>query len=148
MVSNPEFLREGHAVHDFFHPDRIVIGCEDEKARRIMEEIYRPLYLIQTPFVWCTIETDEIIKYACNSFLATRIAFINETANLWESVGADIHTIARAMGMDGRISPKFLYPGRGYGGSCLPKDTKEMANTGKRYGDDMGVVRAVSASQA
>ena len=109
MVSNPEFLREGHAVHDFFHPDRIVIGCEDGKARRIMEEIYRPLYLIQTPFVWCTIETAEIIKYACNSFLATRIAFINETANLFESVGADIHTIARAMGMDGRISPKFLY---------------------------------------
>ena len=89
MVSNPEFLREGHAVHDFFHPDRIVIGCEDGKARRIMEQIYRPLYLIQTPFVWCTIETAEIIKYACNSFLATKIAFINETANLCESVGAD-----------------------------------------------------------
>ncbi len=134
-------------MHDFFHPDRIVIGCEDEKARRIMEEIYRPLYLIQTPFVWCTIETAEIIKYACNSFLATKITFITETANLCESVGADIHTIARAMGMDGRISPKFLHPGPGYGGSCLPKYTKEMANTGKRYGVDMGVVRAVSAPQ-
>lgn len=146
VVSNPEFLREGHAVHDFFHPDRIVIGCEDEKARRIMEEIYRPLYLIQTPFVWCTIETAEIIKYACNSFLATKIAFINEMANLSESVGADIHTIARAMGMDGRISPKFLHPGPGYGGSCLPKDTKEMVNTGKRYGVDLAVVRAVVES--
>jgi UDPglucose 6-dehydrogenase len=143
VVSNPEFLREGHAVHDFFHPDRIVIGCEDERARRIMEEIYRPLYLIQTPFVWCNLETAEMVKYASNAFLATKIAYINQVANLCEAVGADIHVIARAMGMDGRISPKFLHPGPGFGGSCFPKDTRELVNTGERYGVEMGIVRSV-----
>jgi UDPglucose 6-dehydrogenase len=143
VVSNPEFLREGHAVHDFFHPDRIVIGCEDQRARHAMEEIYRPLYLFQTPFVWCNLETAEIIKYAANAFLATKISYVNQIANLCEAVGADIHVIARAMGMDGRISPKFLHPGPGYGGSCLPKDTRELVNTGERYGVDMAVVRAV-----
>ncbi|UCF98241.1 MAG: UDP-glucose/GDP-mannose dehydrogenase family protein [Spirochaetaceae bacterium] len=143
IVSNPEFLREGHAIHDFFHPDRVVIGCEEERARKAMEEIYRPLYLIHTPFVWCNLETAEIVKYASNAFLATKITYINQIANLCEAVGADIHVIARAMGMDGRISPKFLHPGPGYGGSCLPKDTRELVNTGERYGVDMAVVRSV-----
>jgi UDPglucose 6-dehydrogenase len=143
VVSNPEFLREGRAVHDFFHPDRVVIGCEDERARKAMEEIYRPLYLIQTPFVWCNLETAEMIKYASNAFLATKITYINQIANLCEAVGADIHLIARAMGMDGRIGGKFLHPGPGYGGSCLPKDTRELVNTGERHGVDMTLVRAV-----
>jgi UDPglucose 6-dehydrogenase len=143
VVSNPEFMREGRAVQDFFHPDRIVIGCEGENARKTMEEVYRPLYLIQTPFVWCNLETAEMIKYASNAFLATKITYINQIANLCEAVGADIHVIARSMGMDGRISPKFLHPGPGYGGSCLPKDTRELVNTGERYGVDMALVRAV-----
>jgi UDPglucose 6-dehydrogenase len=143
VVSNPEFLREGRAIQDFFHPDRIVIGCEGEKARKTMAEIYRPLYLIQTPFVWCNLETAELIKYASNAFLATKIAYINQIANLCEAVGADIHVIARSMGMDGRISPKFLHPGPGYGGSCFPKDIRELVNTGERYGVDMTLVRAV-----
>jgi UDPglucose 6-dehydrogenase len=143
VVSNPEFLREGRAIQDFFHPDRIVIGCEDEGARKIMEEIYRPLYLIQTPFAWCNLETAELIKYASNAFLATKITYINQIANLCEAVGADIHVIARTMGMDGRISPKFLHPGPGYGGSCFPKDTRELVKTGERYGVDMALVRTV-----
>ena len=146
VVSNPEFLREGRAVQDFFHPDRIVIGCEQDRARKIMAEIYRPLYLIQTPFVWCNLETAELIKYASNAFLATKITYINQIANLCEAVGADIHVIARSMGMDGRISPKFLHPGPGYGGSCFPKDTRELVNTGERYGVDMSLVRSVDAA--
>jgi UDPglucose 6-dehydrogenase len=146
VVSNPEFMREGRAVQDFFHPDRIVIGCEQDRARKIMTEIYRPLYLIQTPFVWCNLETAELIKYASNAFLATKIAYINQIANLCEAVGADIHVIARSMGMDGRISPKFLHPGPGYGGSCFPKDTRELVNTGDRYGVDMSLVRSVEAA--
>jgi len=143
VVSNPEFLREGRAIQDFFHPDRIVIGCQEERPRKIMAEIYRPLYLFQTPFVWCNLETAELIKYASNAFLATKITYINQIANLCEAVGADIHVIARSMGMDGRISPKFLHPGPGYGGSCFPKDTRELVNTGERYGVDMSLVRAV-----
>jgi UDPglucose 6-dehydrogenase len=146
VVSNPEFLREGRAVQDFFHPDRIVIGCEQERARKIMAEIYRPLYLFQTPFIWCNLETAELIKYASNAFLATKITYINQIANLCEAVGADIHVIARSMGMDGRISPKFLHPGPGYGGSCFPKDTRELVNTGVRYGVDMSLVRSVDAA--
>jgi UDPglucose 6-dehydrogenase len=130
VVSNPEFLREGKAVQDFFHPDRIVLGYEDDRAREYMEDVYRALYLIETPFVWCNLETAELIKYASNAFLATKITFINQMANLAEATGADIHTIARSMGMDGRISPKFLHPGPGYGGSCFPKDTKAVAATG------------------
>ena len=143
VVSNPEFLREGQAIQDFFHPDRIVIGCEEERARQTMAEIYRPLYLIQTPVVWCNLETAELIKYASNAFLATKISYINQIANLCEAVGADIHVIARSMGMDGRISPKFLHPGPGYGGSCFPKDIRELVNTGERYGVDLTLVRAV-----
>ncbi len=143
VVSNPEFLREGKAVQDFFHPDRIVIGCESEKARAVMSEIYRPLYLIERPFVWCGLETAELIKYASNAFLATKVTFINQIANLCEAVGADVHTVARAIGMDGRIGPKFLHPGPGYGGSCLPKDTAALVKSGERSGAEMSVVREV-----
>lgn len=143
VVSNPEFLREGKAVQDFFHPDRIVLGYEDDKAREYMEDVYRALYLIQTPFVWCNLETAELIKYASNAFLATKITFINQMANLAEATGADIHTVARSMGMDGRISPKFLHPGPGYGGSCFPKDTKAVAATGDEFGVDMSLIKEV-----
>ena len=151
VVSNPEFLREGRAVQDFFHPDRIVIGLHDpdsdaaKRAREMLEDVYRPLYLLSTPFVWTNLETAELIKYASNAFLATKITFINQMANLAEAVGADVHTVARTMGMDGRISPKFLHPGPGYGGSCFPKDTKAVVSTGDRHGVDMSLIRAVVA---
>jgi UDPglucose 6-dehydrogenase len=143
IVSNPEFLREGKALHDFFHPDRIIAGYESERAREYMEDIYRSLYLIQTPFVWCNIETAELIKYASNTFLATKITFINQMANLAEAINADIHIIAKAMGMDGRISSKFLHPGPGFGGSCFPKDTKALIHIGESTGVDMSLVREV-----
>lgn len=143
VISNPEFLREGKAVYDFFHPDRVVIGYESEKARKIMEDIYRSLYLIQTPFVWCNLETAEMIKYASNAFLATKITFINQIANLCEAVGADVHEVAKAMGMDGRISPKFLHPGPGYGGSCFPKDTKAIVEIGIKNNIDMSLIKEV-----
>lgn len=143
VVSNPEFLREGRATQDFFHPDRTVIGCESQKAKNIMFNVYRTLNVTSVPFVWCNLETAELIKYASNAFLATKITFINEIANLSEAVGADIHEIARAMGMDGRISPKFLHPGPGYGGSCFPKDTKAIASFGKKYGVKMNLIESV-----
>lgn len=148
VVSNPEFLREGKAVQDFFHPDRLVIGYdterpEGEKARRLMEDVYRALYLIETPIVWCNLETAELIKYASNAFLATKITFINQMANLAEACGADIHAIAKTMGMDGRISSKFLHPGPGYGGSCFPKDTKAIVSTGDQFNVEMSVIREV-----
>jgi UDPglucose 6-dehydrogenase len=149
VVSNPEFLREGRAVQDFFHPDRVIIGFEDPEseqagyARRILEDLYRPLNLLSTPFVWTGLETAEMIKYASNAFLATKVTFVNQMANLAEAVGADIHAVARAMGMDGRISAKFLHPGPGYGGSCFPKDTKAIAATGKQHNITMSVINAV-----
>ena len=143
VVSNPEFLREGKATQDFFHPDRTVIGYESERAKQVMTDVYRALNLISVPFVWCSLETAELIKYASNAFLATKITFINEMANLAEAVGADIHSIAKTMGMDGRISPKFLHPGPGYGGSCFPKDTQAVVKTGDKYGVDMSVIRSV-----
>ncbi len=149
VVSNPEFLRERRTTQDFFHPDRIVIGLDDPdssgaaRAREILEDLYRPLYLISTPFVWTNLETAELIKYASNAFLATKITFINQTANLAEAVGADIHAVAKTMGMDGRISPKFLHPGPGYGGSCFPKDTKAVVSTGDRHGVEMSLLKAV-----
>lgn len=146
VVSNPEFLREGKAVQDFFHPDRIVLGCESDRARSYLEDVYRALYLIQTPFVWCNLETAELIKYASNAFLATKITFINQMANLAEVAGADIHVIAKSMGMDGRISPKFLHPGPGYGGSCFPKDTKAVATTGRSLGVHMSLIEEVIAA--
>ncbi len=142
VVANPEFLREGHAVHDFTHPDRVVIGTESKRAEEVMQRVYRVLYLNQTPFVFTTIETAEMIKYASNAFLAAKISFINEMALLAEKVGANVQDIAKAMGMDGRISPKFLHAGPGYGGSCFPKDTKAIYDIGKRHGVELLVVKA------
>jgi len=143
IVSNPEFLREGSAVYDFTHPDKIVIGTNSPKALKIMQEIYRPLYLIDTPFVITNPETAELIKYACNAFLATKITFINEIANLCDKVGADVHQIAKAMGLDGRISPKFLHPGPGYGGSCFPKDTEALYHFASTCGYDFKLLKGV-----
>ena len=143
IVSNPEFLREGSAVYDFTHPDKIVIGTESEKALKIMQGIYRPLYLIDTPFVITNPETAELIKYACNAFLATKITFINEIANLCDKVGADVHQIAKAMGLDGRISPKYLHPGPGFGGSCFPKDTEALYHFALTCGYDFKLLKGV-----
>ncbi len=143
VVSNPEFLREGKATQDFFHPDRTVIGYESDRAKKVMTDVYRALNLISTPFVWCGLETAELIKYASNAFLATKISFINQMANLAETVGADIHAISKTMGMDGRISPKFLHPGPGYGGSCFPKDTQAVVKIGDKVGIDMSLIRSV-----
>jgi UDPglucose 6-dehydrogenase len=142
MVSNPEFLREGAAVEDFFRPDRIVIGAESERAIAVMKEIYNAFYLIEAPFVITTIEAAELIKYASNAFLATKISFINEIANLCEQVGADVHDVARAMGLDGRIGRKFLHPGPGFGGSCFPKDTHALVHIGRKHNCEMEIVRS------
>lgn len=148
VVSNPEFLREGKACYDFFHPDRVVIGCESEKAKQIMEDVYRALNLISVPFVWCNLETAELIKYASNAYLATKITFINQMANLCEAIGADIHTVAKSMGMDGRISNKFLHPGPGYGGSCFPKDTKAIVHAAKARDVSLSLIEsAISANE-
>jgi UDPglucose 6-dehydrogenase len=143
VVSNPEFLREGKATQDFFNPDRTVIGYENVRAKEVMFEVYRALNIISVPFVWCSLETAELIKYASNAFLATKITFINEMAHLADAVGADIHQVAKTMGMDGRISSKFLHPGPGYGGSCFPKDTKALASTGQQYGVPMSLIETV-----
>ncbi len=149
VVSNPEFLREGKAVHDFFHPDKVVVGTDSDHARERVQALYRPLYLLEVPFVLCNFETAELIKYANNAFLATKITFINQVANLADAVGADVHTIARAMGMDGRISPKFLHPGPGFGGSCFPKDVRALVRTGEEYEIDMSLASVVlSANHA
>ena len=133
VVSNPEFLREGKAVEDFMHPDRVVIGSKKEKVVEILKEVYRVLYLNQTPFVFTNLETAEMIKYASNAFLAVKISFINEVALLCEKVGANVQDVAKAMGMDGRISSKFLHAGPGYGGSCFPKDVQALINTAKSH---------------
>jgi UDPglucose 6-dehydrogenase len=140
VVSNPEFLREGSAVQDFTHPDRVVIGAEGERARGLMKEVYRALYLNETPYIETGLETAEMIKYAANAFLAVKITFINEVANLCEKVGADVQDVAKAMGRDGRIGSKFLHAGPGYGGSCFPKDTHAMAMIGRDYGEPMSIV--------
>lgn len=148
VVSNPEFLREGKSIHDFTHPDRIVIGCESKKAEEIMKRVYRVLYINNTPFVSTNIETAEMIKYASNAFLAVKISFINEMALLAEKVGGDVQEIAKAMGMDGRISPKFLHAGCGYGGSCFPKDTKAIVDIAAKNGLDFKVIRsAIEANE-
>lgn len=141
-VSNPEFLREGAAVKDFLHPDRVVIGTRTQKAIDLMEEVYRPLYINETPILSTSVETAEMIKYAANAFLSLKISYINEIANLCESVGADVHDVTRAMGLDGRISSKFLHPGPGYGGSCFPKDTHALAATGQKYGSPLRTIEA------
>jgi len=140
VVSNPEFLREGSAVYDFTHPDRIVIGSESEKARDVMKDVYRSLYLNETPFIETNPETAEMIKYASNAFLAVKITFINEIANLCEKTGANVRDVSRAMGKDGRIGSKFLHPGPGYGGSCFPKDTKALAKIGRDNGEIQRIV--------
>jgi len=142
VVSNPEFLREGKAVHDFTHPDRIVIGTESKKARQILKEVYRTLYLNDVPFVFSNLETAEMIKYASNAFLATKISFINELSVLCERSNANVQAVARAMGMDGRISSKFLHAGPGYGGSCFPKDTRAILRIAEDKGLDLKVIRA------
>ena len=145
VVSNPEFLREGAAVQDFMRPDRIVIGTSSERAATIMREIYRPLYLIETPVIVTDIETAEMIKHASNAFLAMKISFINEVANLCERVGADVHLVAKGMGLDKRIGSKFLHPGPGYGGSCFPKDTRALAALGERFGVRQQLVESAIA---
>ena len=141
-VSNPEFLREGSAVKDFLWPDRIVIGADNEKSFKIMREVYAPLYINEKPIMHTTIVTAEMIKYAANAFLALKISYINEVANLCESLGADVHQVAKAMGQDGRISSKFLHPGPGFGGSCFPKDTKAFASLSRDKGLTMNTIEA------
>lgn len=142
IVSNPEFLREGAAIEDFMRPNRVVIGTKSQQAVAIMKDLYKPLYLIETPFVITDVETAELIKYVSNSFLATKISFINEVANLCEKVGADVNVVAKGMGLDHRIGPKFLHAGPGFGGSCFPKDTKALLKLGEEQGVDLGIVRA------
>jgi UDPglucose 6-dehydrogenase len=143
VASNPEFLREGAAIEDFMKPDRVVIGVESERARDVMAAVYRPLNLIQTPMVFTNIETAEVTKYAGNAFLATKITFINEIADLCEKVGADVHDVARGIGLDGRIGRKFLHPGPGFGGSCFPKDTLALAYTAREANAPQTIVEQV-----
>jgi UDPglucose 6-dehydrogenase len=145
VVSNPEFLREGAAIQDFKHPDRIVVGTDDERARKVMAELYRPLYLNQAPIIYTSRRTAELIKYAANAFLATKITFINEIAELCEKVGADVQQVARGIGLDNRIGSKFLHAGPGYGGSCFPKDTMALIKTGQDYEAPLRVVETVAA---
>jgi UDPglucose 6-dehydrogenase len=145
MASNPEFLREGSAVEDFRRPDRVVVGCDTDRARHVMREIYRPLYLHETPIVFTSRESSELIKYAANAFLATKITFINEMADLCEKVGADVQDVARGIGLDGRIGNKFLHPGPGFGGSCFPKDTLALRKTAQDVGAPSRLVEAVVA---
>ena len=145
VVSNPEFLREGAAIQDFKHPDRIVVGTNQSRAREIMSEIYRPLYLNRSPILFTDRRTAELIKYAANAFLATKITFINEIADLAEKVGADVQEIARGIGLDNRIGSKFLHAGPGYGGSCFPKDTLALLKTGQDYDAPLRIVESVVA---
>lgn len=142
IVSNPEFLREGSAIEDFMRPDRVVIGADSDQAIAIMKDLYKPLFLIETPFVITNIESSEMIKYASNAFLAVKISFINEIANMCELAGADVHTVARGMGLDGRIGPKFLHAGPGYGGSCFPKDTKAIVQIAQNIGYNLEIIPA------
>jgi UDPglucose 6-dehydrogenase len=145
VVSNPEFLREGSAIADFMRPDRVVIGADSDRARAAMKQIYRVLYLIETPIVFTGLETAELIKYAANTFLAAKITFINEIADLCEKVGADVHDVSRGIGLDGRIGRKFLHPGPGYGGSCFPKDTLALVRTARDAGAPLRIIEAVVA---
>jgi UDPglucose 6-dehydrogenase len=143
IASNPEFLREGAAINDFMRPDRVVVGVDSERAREVLSSIYRPLFLIETPVLFTSLETAELIKYACNGFLATKITFINEMADLCEKVGADVHDVARGIGLDGRIGRKFLHPGPGFGGSCFPKDTLALSRTATEFGVPTRIVETV-----
>jgi UDPglucose 6-dehydrogenase len=143
VASNPEFLREGSAINDFMRPDRVVIGVESERAREIMRQVYRPLFLIETPIIFTSPATAELTKYAANAFLATKVTFINEVASLCERVGADVHDVARGIGLDGRIGGKFLHPGPGFGGSCFPKDTLALARIAQQAGSPIRLVETV-----
>jgi UDPglucose 6-dehydrogenase len=148
VVSNPEFLREGSAIEDFMRPNRVVVGAKSQQAVAIMKDLYRPLYLIETPFVVTNVETAELIKYASNSFLAVKISFINELSNLCDKVGADVHMVAKGMGLDQRIGSKFLHPGPGYGGSCFPKDTRALLTIAANNGMELEIVKsAVEANE-
>ncbi|NOT49571.1 MAG: UDP-glucose/GDP-mannose dehydrogenase family protein [Acidobacteria bacterium] len=143
VASNPEFLREGAAIDDFMRPDRVVIGSNEDRAIEVMKELYRPLFLIETPIVITSLEAAELIKYAANAFLATKITFINEVANLCDAIGCDVHDVAKGMGMDNRIGRKFLHPGPGYGGSCFPKDTRALTTVADQFGVETRIVDAV-----
>jgi UDPglucose 6-dehydrogenase len=143
VASNPEFLREGNAIGDFMRPDRVVIGTESERAREVMRRLYRPLYLIEAPIVFTGLETAELIKYAANAFLAMKVTFINEMADLCEKAGADVHDVARGIGLDGRIGRKFLHPGPGFGGSCFPKDTLALVRIAQDFGAPSRLVEQV-----
>ena len=145
MASNPEFLREGAAIEDFRRPDRVVVGCDTERARDVLREVYRPLYLNETPILFTTRESSELIKYAANAFLATKITFINEMADICEKVGGNVQDVARGIGLDGRIGSKFLHAGPGYGGSCFPKDTLALLKTSEQVGAPTRIVEAVVA---
>ncbi len=145
VVSNPEFLREGAAIRDFKHPDRIVVGTDEPRAREVMAELYRPLYLNAAPIVYTDRRTAELIKYAANAFLATKITFINEIADLCEQVGADVQQVARGIGLDNRIGGKFLHAGPGYGGSCFPKDTTALIKTGQDHATPLRIIETVAA---
>jgi UDPglucose 6-dehydrogenase len=145
VVSNPEFLREGSAIQDFMRPDRVVIGAESPRAQDVMRELYRPLYLIETPMIFTSVETAELTKYAANSFLATKISFINEIADLCEQVGADVQDVAKGIGLDGRIGRKFLHAGPGYGGSCFPKDCLALVRTAQEAGAPVSIIETVVA---
>lgn len=146
IASNPEFLREGSAIEDFMRPDRIVVGTKNERAQEVITRLYRPLYLIETPIQHTNIESSELIKYAANAFLATKIAFINEVSDLCEHVGADVQHVAKGIGLDGRIGRKFLNVGPGYGGSCFPKDTRALSQTAHEYDSPLSIVDAVISS--
>jgi UDPglucose 6-dehydrogenase len=145
VVSNPEFLREGSAIGDFMRPDRVVIGCESDRARQVMRALYRPLFLIETPILFTNLETAELIKYAANAFLAMKISYINQVSDLCDKVGADVHDVAKGIGLDGRIGPKFLHPGPGYGGSCFPKDTLALVKTARDADAPISLIEATVA---
>ncbi len=146
VASNPEFLREGAAIEDFMHPDRIVVGVESDRAQAVIADIYRPLFLRETPMIQTGLESAEMIKYAANAFLATKITFINEIADLCEKVGADVQSVAKGIGLDGRIGPKFLHAGPGYGGSCFPKDTLALVQTARAHDSPVRIVSTVVAA--
>lgn len=143
VASNPEFLREGSAIADFMRPDRVVVGAEMPRAQAMMKALYRPLFLLETPILFTNLETSELIKYAANAFLAVKISFINQIADLCEKIGADVHDVAKGMGLDKRIGPKFLHPGPGYGGSCFPKDTQALVRTASQFGAPVSIVEDV-----
>ena len=145
VVSNPEFLREGAAIRDFKFPDRVVVGCDDERAKKVLADVYRPLSLSQVPILYTTRRNAELIKYAANAFLATKITFINEMADLCEKVGADVQEVARGIGLDNRIGTKFLHAGPGFGGSCFPKDVRALIKTGQDYDVSLRILEAVAA---